>query len=45
MLKLSNLEIMYLIKFRSCVTRFFYFHFFKNVTKELRKLAMTSQFI
>ena len=38
---LSNSEIIYLIKFSSYVTRFFYFHFLNS---SYEKLAMTSQF-
>ena len=42
--KLSNLEIMYLIKFPSYVTRFFHFHFFVLKFPSYEKLALTSQF-
>ena len=42
--ELSNSEIIYLIKFPSYVTRFFYFHFFILKFPSYEKLAMTSQF-
>ena len=42
--ELSNSKIMYLIKFPSHVTPFFYFHFFIPKFLCYEKLAMTSQF-
>ena len=42
--ELSNSKIIYLIKFPSYVTPFFYFHFFILKLPSYEKLAMTSQF-
>ena len=42
--ELSNSEIIYLIRFLSYVTRFFYFRFFNLKFPSYEKLAMTSQF-
>ena len=42
--ELSNSDIIYLIKFPSCVTRFFYFHLFLLKWPSYEKLAMTSLF-
>ena len=43
-LELSNSEIIYLIRFPSYVTRFFYFRFFNLKFLSYKKIAMTSQF-
>ena len=42
--ELSNLEIIYLIKFPSYVTRFLYFHFFILKWPSYENLSVTSQF-
>ena len=41
---LNNSEMIYLIKFPSCVTRFCYFLFSNLKFPSYEKLAMTSQF-